>query len=186
MQIVNVLKDAANNVFALTKVVVGLALDGTVNGLAAFVFKDKDGNAVFPQLNNEGAIVVSQDAGTTKRVSGKLLAAAQTKDVESQVIEIDLALEKSYTKMSAKVNNFRAAIFRMVYVDDAGVSDTETDLGYGMTEAGQVSDFIKLDIDTFSTVGGTGVQKLRLYATPLDTKDPDSDIYASMSCNEIA
>jgi len=186
MQIVNTLITAAGVVYAKTRVIIGLTIDASVNGILAFVFQDKDGNAVVPQLNNEGAVVVSFDAGTTKRNSGRYLFASQTKDQEDPILEIDLTLEKEYTKMSAKVDCFRACFFRIARVDNHGVTPVETDLGYGSTEAGKVTDLITLGVDSFSTVGGTGVQKLILYATPFDTKDPDSDISASMSVNEIA
>lgn len=182
-QLVKILKDNSNVAHSLDQLLEGEVFDNTVSTMGAFVFKDVNGNAVAPQLNPEGAVVVSFDAGTTIRNSGKLLAGAQTKDVEAEVVTIDLTADKTYDKISAMVSNFRQSLFRMVYIDDYGVTDTETELGFALLDAGNINEKIALTIDEFSTAGGTGVQKLVIYHTPLDK---ENDAYASVSVNEIA
>lgn len=152
-------------------------------GLLGFSFKDASGNAVLPQLNNEGAIVVSQDGGTTLRNYGELLEGAQTKDVESQVAEIDLTAAKLYSKISFFGAGTRLAKLRMAYVDDAGGTPAETTLGVAILGAGETNVKWDLNVDLLDTTGGTGDQKLRVYATPLENKL--SDLFVSVSANEI-
>lgn len=177
MSLFKILKDASNNALALSKLALGDAVNGTIDGIAAYSFIDSSGNAIMPQLDSLGRIAVTFDAGTPKRETGLLAAGSQTKDVRTQVIEIDLVVAKTYVCPNAQVDCFRASLFEMVYVDDAGGTPVETVLGYALVGAGNVKADIELTKDEFSTVGGTGDQKLRIYHTPLDK---ESDAYASM------
>lgn len=182
-QLVKILKDNNNEPLALDQLLEGETFDNTVSTAGVMAFKDSSGNAIAPQLNPEGALPVTFDAGTTKRNSAKLVKASQTKDIEAEVVAVDLVADKTYNKLSAQVSCFRASFFRVCYVDDYGVTDTITELGYALVDAGNVTQKISLEIDEFSTAGGTGVQKLVVFHTPLDQT---SDAYASASCNEIA
>jgi len=182
MSLFKILKDATNNAFALSKVVLGTVIDGAINGIAVFGFRDSSGNATMPQLSAAGQVPITFDIGTTIRDSAKLVGASQTKNTETEVLTLDLTLEKLYSKPVAQVDCFRASLFRFVYVDDYGVADTEKEIGYALVDAGNVHKKIFLDIDEFSTVGKTGVQKLVVFHTPLDK---ESDAYVSAAVNEI-
>lgn len=176
--------DATTSVsYALTRITVGLALNATRNGLLAFVFRDKDGNAVIPQLNGEGAIIVSQDSGTTVRVNGKKLKATLTKDVESSIAELIITAEKTYSRPSIIYSCFRDIKFRVALIDDASGTPVETAIYEGVLGGAEVYEDVSLAQDIFDTIGGTGVQKIVFYATPLDTPD---DIFVQASLNEVA
>lgn len=181
-QLFPILVDENGVSFAPRKIVEGDA-PSTKEGSLGFSFKDSSGNVVLPQLNSEGAIVVSSDAGTTIRGYAALLEGSQTKDVEAQVAEIDLTADKTYTKISFHAAAARFAKLRIAYVDDAAGTPAETDLGVIILGAGEMNHKWSLDADLLSTAGGTGDQKLRVYATPLENKL--SDIFVSLSANEI-
>lgn len=154
------------------------------NGIMALAFRDSAGNLVLPQLNNEGAIVVSGDAGTTIRDSGALLEGSQTQNVKATVVEINLTANEVYTKMSAIASSTRTALFEIEYIDDAGGTPVATSLGHFILASGQYNFKFALDVDSLSTAGGTGDQRLRLSATPLTNQL--SDIYGAISANELA
>lgn len=177
-----ILKDNNNDAIALDQLTEGEVFDSSVSAIGAFVFKDKDGNAVAPQLNPEGAVVVSFDAGTTIRNSAKLAKASQTKDAEEVVAEISLTASKTYNKFSAMVSCFRASLFRFVAIADANGTPVETELGYALIDAGNINENIELIVNEY-TAGATGDQVMRVLHTPLDQT---SDAYASLSANEIA
>ena len=182
MSLFKILMDAANEAFALSKVVLGTVIDGTINGLAAFGFRDSDGNATMPQLDSLGNIPVTFDIGTTLRNSDKLLEAGQTKNVEAEVVSVVLTADKIYSKPIAQVSNFRASLFRLVHIDDSGGTPVETEIGYSLVDAGNNNGTMNLVIDEFNTTGGTGVILLSVLHTPLDKV---SDAYASVAVNEI-
>lgn len=178
-----ILIDAAGTSFALTKVILGQAIDNTLNGIPAFSFRDSSGNATMPQLNNEGALVVSNDAGTTIRTKGKVLSGSLTKDVESLIAEITISVSKTFTRPSIVYSCFRDIQFRVALVDDADGTPVETNLYEGVLGGAEVYEDISLDFDIFDTIGGTGTQKVKFYATPLDNPD---DIFVQASFNELA
>ena len=182
MSLFKILGDVvANTAHALSRVITGQTIDAGLNGILAFVFRISDGNATTVQLNPDGTVPTAQDSGSTIRDSQVLAEGSQTKDVEAEVLALDLVLEKVYTKQNAMVSCFRASLFRMVYVDDYGVENVEQQLGYALVDAGNINEKIKLAIDEFDTIGGTGVQKLVIYHTPLDK---ESDALVSASVNE--
>ena len=185
----NLIDETTESSAALSKIVEGSDVDnidgssGAAKGSLAFSFKDSSGNAVLPQLNEEGAQVVTFDAGTTKRTRGKVDSGSQTKDARSQIAEIILTLEKNYTGLSCSGTATRLTLFEIVQIDDFGGTPTETILGDFICSSGQYNYKFELKQDIFSTVGNTGVQKVVVYGTPLDKV---SDFFAAMSINEIA
>lgn len=178
-----ILMDSTTKVsYALTRIVSGETLNVAKDGLLAFVFKDKDGNAVIPQLNNEGAVIVSFDAGTTIRTFGKVLKASLTKDVESLIATLSINADKTYTKPSFIYSSYRDLKFRVALVDDAAGTPVETDIYEGILGGSEIYEDVALAIDEFVS-GSTGDQEIKLYATPLDNPD---DIYVQAAVNELA
>lgn len=173
-----VLVDSAGNAFALTKRVVGEAMDGTVDAMAVFIGKDTSGNAAFAKFNSEGSLIVSGDAGApTSGAPIEHLAGAQTKDQEDEAGIVTLEASKTYGKVECQLIGTRDMFWKLVWVEDNGVTDVETVLGYGFTGPGESESKICSSVKEFTTTA-TGVQVLKLYATPLDK---ESDVYANVS-----
>jgi hypothetical protein len=168
---------------ALTKINQGDVVNGVKNGLLAFAFRDSAGNAIAPQLNAEGALPVTFDAGTTLRESSKVLKASLVKDVEELIATITLTVTKSYTSPSIIYSCYRDIKIRVALVDDAAGTPVETNLYEGILGGAEIYEDIALKQDVFNTIGGTGVQELRFYATPLEVT---SDIFVNASINEVA
>jgi len=163
--------------------VLHLAVEGetTANkkAMSAFAFKDKDGNFIHPQLNNENVLPVSLDSGTTKRARNKVNGNAAM----TLIVELDLLLEKVYTKISAIMSSTRTSIYEIRMVDDADGVPIETVIGDAVTGSGQFTFNWSHDVDEVSTVGNTGTQKIRVYGM---NNSAISDLRASVSVNEIA
>lgn len=186
--IFKILLDAAGDAFALSKVIIGQAINGTINGIAAFAFRDSSGQATMPQLNSEGAVVVSTDAGTTIAAPAGTKTASQMETagvgVRVEITKLALNVGKTYTKLSANVTATRWTKFEVVKIEDVGGTPVEEILGYAVIDAGQTNFKIGLDADKFNTDGTTNTKELYLYASHLDNKA--SDVFGKVSCNEIA
>jgi hypothetical protein len=183
-----ILETAAGLAASLTQVVLGFAIDGTVRGIAAFGFRDASGNATMPQLNSEGAQVVTFDAGTSQvapaaKVTQAALEAAGV-GVREVVTFITLATDKTYTKLTANVTATRWMLFELVKIEDEAGTPSEEILGFAVLDAGQTNFKIGIDAELFSTDANADVKKLYLYASHLDNKA--SDVYGKFSCNELA
>jgi len=146
-------------------------------GMTAWVFKDKDGYLVHPQLNNEGAIVVSSEgAGTPKNAtSGGEVVGALTL---TTICEVALTAAKTVGKISVQGACFREAIFYLIALDDA----TEVIITSFIVGSGQYSHTIPMGEYEFVT-GATGTQKLILKAKNLSKA---SDFLGSFSAIEFA
>ena len=109
----------------MSKVVVGQAISGSLNGILAFVFRDSSGNATTVQLNPEGAVPVTLDAGTTLVGDATKVTAATLEGagvgVRVPITSIDLSDTKTYTKLSANVVATRWTLFELVKIEDEGV-----------------------------------------------------------------
>lgn len=182
------LLDSSGNAFSMTKVIVGQAISGSINGILAFVFRDSNGNATTVQLNSEGAVPVSLDAGTTRVAPAAKVtqASMESAGVDTRVVitSLNLTESKNYSKLSANVSATRLTRFEIVKIEDEGGTPTEEILGFAVIEAGQANFKIGLDCDSFSTDATANTKKLYLYASYLDNKA--SDTYGKMSCNEIS
>ena len=151
-------------------------------GMIGFSFKNSAGNVVLPQLNPEGAIPVTLDAGTTLRANGELAAgSASLVDVTGALITA--TLNKAYSKLNMFVSCRRDALFQLVHVDDSGGSPTETVLVEAVLGAGQYSVPAKVEPDYFDTTGGTGVQEFKVKGMNFNAL---SSLRAALSVNEIA
>jgi hypothetical protein len=163
----------------------GIALHSSQNadlsagkmGLTAWVFKDKDGKLVHPQLNNEGAVVVSSEgAGTPKNATsnGEVVGALTL----TTICEVALTASKTVGKISVNGSCFREAIFYLIQLDDI----TETIIASFIVGSGSYSHVI--DMKEYEiTSGATGTQKLILKAKNLNKA---SDFLGSFSAIEFA
>lgn len=161
------------------------------NGHLAFAFRDKDDRAVLPKLNNEGAIPVAFDAGTTLRGRGRITAGnvatfdSGTDEINNHalVAEIALTADREYTKLSAFGSCFRDSEFIVVLVnDEGGSSESSTVLGEFIVGPGNFNQRFDLVIDTFNTTGFTGTCKLQLKASNIKRA---SKLSGAISVNEI-
>lgn len=151
------------------------------NGLIGFSFKDKDGRVVLPQLNNEGAIPISMDPGTTIRGRGEDADGDST--TKMVLVDLTLTADRIYTKLSAIGSCFRDTEFEIVLVEDEGeVGEVETILGSFLTGPGQFTTKFGLEIDEFNTDSLVGILKLKLRAININR---ESKTMGSMSVNEI-
>lgn len=183
-----ILMDASENAFALTKVVIGQAINAAVNGIAVFGFRDSSGNATMPQLNDEGALPVVFDAGTTVVIplTKKTQAEMETAGIDTRVLldEISLLDGRIYTKPSMNVVASRATLFELVKVEDVGGTPTEESILVAYLEAGQTNFIAGLAQDKFSTDAAVNTKALRLYATMKDNKS--GDVYGKASANLVS
>lgn len=172
-----VLEDAITKEgIALHKSENGDASAGKV-GLTAWTFKDSAGNLVHPQLNTEGAIVVtSEGAGIPKSATsdGEVVGALTL----TLVCEAALAVSKTHGKISASGSCFKETIFYLIALDDA----TEVILGSFIVGPGEYSFKLDLGATEFIT-GATGTQKLQLKAKNLNKA---SDFLGNIACLEFA
>lgn len=171
------LEDATTKVGeALHKSQNGDASAGKV-GLTAWVFKDASGNLVHPQLNSEGAVVVtSEGAGIPKSATsdGEVTGALTL----TLICETSLTASKTHGKIHANGSCFKESIFYLIHLDDAA----ETILASFIVGPGQYSFNADLKSTEFVS-GATGTQKLQLKALNL-TKE--SDFLGDISCLEFA
>lgn len=186
--IFKLLLDAAGDAFALSKVVIGTAINGTINGLAAFTFRDSNGNATMPQLNSEGAIPVAFDAGTTIVIPAKLETQAnmESAGLNTRVMLGSIALvpDRVYTAPSFDGSAFREMLFELVMVQDVGGSDTEELILASYSGAGQYHTKGSLIKDVFSTNATVDTKELRLYATMKENKS-GGDVFGKASANLV-
>lgn len=151
------------------------------NGIIGFSFKDSAGNLVLPTLNNEGAVPVVFDAGTTFRAHGQNINGDSTNKMT--LASITLSLETVYTKISAIGSCFRDTEFEIVLINDSAGTPSETIIGNFLTGPGQFTTKFDLSIDEFNTIGFTGVPLLVLRAINLNR---ESKTMGQISVNEIA
>jgi hypothetical protein len=163
----------------------GIAIHKSENGDASagkigstvWAFKDSAGNLVHPQLNTEGALVVtSEGAGIPKSATsnGEIVGALTLTDI----CEVSLSVSKTYGRISANGSCFKETIFYLVQLNDAA----ETILGSFIVGPGEYS--YKLDLGTTEvTSGATGTQKLILKAKNLNKA---SDFLGNVACLEFA
>ena len=174
---------------ALTKVNIGQAINGLVNGMAVFGFRDSLGQATMPQLNDEGALPVVFDAGTVvcipavKETKANMEAAGTGTRV--MLGEIDLVPDRTYTCPQMKVTATRLTLFELVKVEDVGGADTEALVDFCVLEAGQTN-FADESKDKFLTDANVDTKKMRLYATLLETSGKASDVWGKASANLVA
>lgn len=188
--IFKILLDAAGDAFALSKVVLGQAITGALNGIAAYSFRDSSGNATMPSLNDEGALPVTFDAGTTQVIAAKYETQAnmESAGIGVRVLLGSIALieNRTYTCPSFDGSALREMKFELVKVEDVGGGGEAEELILGGTiSAGQT--FIKggHKLDKFSTDASVNTKEVRLYATMLESK-AGGDVYGKATFNLTA
>ena len=186
--IFKMLLDTTNDVaHAITKINIGQAINGAVNGMAVFGFRDSSGNATMPQLNDEGAMAVVFDAGTLitiphgKKTKAEMESAGQ--GVRVTLGEVALIEGRTYTCPDTKLSAARETLFELVMVEDIGGSPIETIIDATELQAG-TSAFTGSSKDKFMTDANVDTKKLFLYATMLENKG--SDVYGKASANLVA
>ena len=154
-------ENASNEGVPLSNAVDATTAAAALNGSVGFSFKDSSGNVILPQLNDEGAIVVSQDAGTP--------FGARAEDANGSTSLADLAGSEVIVTLGESYNLFklvgcctRETLFQLVHTDDAGVGNTETVLADIIVGSGAYSKEIDLGRYTFDTTGGTGIQNFKI------------------------
>lgn len=170
------LEDATTKVGeALHKSQNGDASAGKV-GATVWAFKDSSGNLVHPQLNSEGALVVSSEGAGVPRSAtsdGEITGSLTL----TLICEVALSTDMTYGKIHAHGSCFKEAMFYLVQLDDA----TELILASFIVGPGQYSFMADLKSTEFAS-GATGTQKLQLKALNL-TKA--SDFLGDISCLEF-
>lgn len=189
--IFKLLVDAAGDAFALSKVVLGTVINGTINGMAVFGFRDSSGNATMPQLNSEGAIPVTFDAGTTLVIPAKRETKANMESaglgVRVLLGTILLAPSRTYTSPNLNGTGLREIRFELVMVQDVGGSPIETLILQAVSGAGQYTVEAGLANDQFATDANVDTKELRLYATIIEASGKSGgDVYGKASCNLVA
>jgi hypothetical protein len=134
----------------------------SANGLIGFSFKDSSGNVVLPQLNASGQVpVTSEAAGTCYYANGELPAGSLS-EVDITNAEVTILVTKTYQKIGFIFSCLHASLVRVVYVDDADGTPTETVIGEAIVGPGQYTADAELTCFELDTTGGTGTQKLKL------------------------
>lgn len=151
-------------------------------GLIGFSFKDSSGNVVLPQLLSSGAIVVDTEGVNFTCLSAQGEDTAPVVDTEADITTITLAASTTYQDIWVLVTASRWSFFRIYWVEDAGVTDVESDLGWIHVGPGQYTICCEMPCKEFITTGN-GVEELRIAGT---AKNQASDLRASLSVREIA
>lgn len=146
-------------------------------GATVWAFKDSVGNLVHPQLNTEGAVVVSSEgAGIPKQAtSGGEVAGSLTL---TTICEVALTAAKTHGKISANGSCFKETIFYVIQQDDVA----NTILASFIVGPGHYS--FECNLGTTEIISGaTGTQKLLLRAKNFIKA---SDFLGNISCLEFA
>jgi hypothetical protein len=168
----------------------GDILNNTKQALAAFVFKDHEGNAVFPTLNPDGTIPTSSQSGKPFAAHVQHLIASQTQDIEAVALSIDLEVDGDevvrYTKPDFKASSFSECKIVMDLIVDEGLgSEAITELGYGLTSDAFTNDKQKITNNFVDVPVAATTAKLRLKVTPYESGNQADDVLLSASINKI-
>ena len=131
-------------------------------------FRDSDGDFVYPQLDAQGRLPVTQDsAGITLRAFGEIDPTDGANPGlgvggEADVVSLTLGNSKKYLEIEGSVSCFVESVFTLV-LDDAG---TESILGRYRVGPGQYTYNLDTDRDEVES-GATGDQFLKLKAYTL-------------------
>lgn len=135
-------------------------------GMIAFSFKDQSNNVILPVLTSEGKIPVDTEAfgGSCKYDYGTNAGSLTAVDVAT-LDGTAITTGNNYMNFEFAVSCLRTTLWDIVYIDDVGVSDTETALYSFVTGPGTFHECCKINCLHLDTTGGTGVQNIVLRGT---------------------
>ena len=188
--LVNILEDIENaqahapNLVKEGDNIQNIAKNTLKNALMALCFKDANNNLKLPLVNEEGAQVVSFDAGTAVTGTSGVVTPAD-KDIRTMIAETPLlAPSKTFDDIQAEVHCTRLTLWELVLVEDIGGADTETPVAFAYTDQGNINWEMGRKRPQFSTDANADDKRFRIYATNLDKV---SDCYvSSFSANQLA
>jgi len=157
----------------------GSAIDNT---MATPSFINSSGVLVFPQLNDDGAILVSTEgAGTCISNYAKVTGSTSFQDLGNNTA---LSIGEIYKDFEWSVSSMTEACIQVVYVDDAAGTPVETVLVEFFVGPGQYSYCCNIHCLEQDTTSGTGVQEIKLQAKLLDATG--SEIAGLLSITQAA
>lgn len=156
----------------------GVAVSGK-NALAALAFKDADLNFVYPQLDENGRILVTTEAvGATADLTARgELAAGSATMVAITGAEIVLQTDLVYKNVGFIVSCYRDAQMQIIQLDDT----TETILADILVGPGCYT-HSELLVGLNFTAGATGTQKLLVKGQNLNAQ---SAMRATLTVSEV-
>jgi hypothetical protein len=179
-QAIPTVEDTSNNEGKpLALAVEGQTITGK-NASAAFAAKDSADQFKYLEVDGSGQLKVVVGGGaTTAKLSDSGNVTGGT--TEQTVLTITLQNSLEYCDLSWVVSNFRETEYRVIWVDDVGGTDTETELMTVLCNPSDPTDSGRLSEFSFTT-GATGTQELRVVGT---NKSVASQMRASISILEI-
>ena len=174
----------------LHRMVEGDVLNNTKNAIAAFVFKDHEGNAVYPTLNPDGTIPTSSQSGKPFAKHEVLLIAGQTKDLAVKACSVALEVDGDeivrYTSPDFKMTSFSEARARLeLIIDEGEVSESILILGYGAVADVFINDKQRITNNFADVPAASLTAELRLMVTPYEDGNQADDIDCSISINKV-
>ncbi len=149
------------------------------NAQGALIATDVGGNFQYLRVNGSNELLVAATSSTVAKLSGSGNVVGST--TEKEVLAIVLQASTVYQDLAWVVSNFRQTEYRIVVVDDVGVTDVETELMAVLVSADDNTDSGQLQ-DLSFTSGSTGVQELQVLAT---NKGQASQMRATVSIQEV-
>ena len=141
----------------------GSAIDNTI---ASPAFINSSGVLVFPQLNPDGAILVSTEgAGTCYDAYAKVTGSDNFQDLGTVTA---LTIGEVYKDFNISISAMTEACVQLVHVDDAAGTPVVTVMAEFMVGPGQYSYCCQLHCLDRDLTGGTGVQEIKLRAKLLE------------------
>jgi hypothetical protein len=179
-QAVPVLEDISNSEGKpLALAVEGATITGK-NALAGLVAKDAADQFKYLEVDGTGNLKVVTGGGeTVARLSDSGNVAGGT--TEQTVLTVTLQNSMVYRDLSWVVSNFRETEYRLIWVDDVGVGDVETELMTVLCNSSDPTDSGQLNDMSFTT-GATGTQEFRVVGT---NKATASQMRAAVSFEEV-
>jgi len=147
------------------------------NASPALVAKDDSNNLIYLRTNASGALEIIEGGFACLQDAAEVTGSATNVDV----CTITGQNSKKYRVMAAG-SCTRHATFEVVGVDDVGVSDTETILGYIDVGPGDFFNELTLECNEW-TSGASGVQEIRLRAK--NNFGVNSDLRGTLTAKEI-
>ena len=174
-----IMKDQSANLIGLVGLSVGVDAVGSKIAALVTAFKDSSGNAAVPQLDVNGAIPVSFDAGTCVRGdNASQTGTAVLADLAAGAIT--LTASTTYKDIEINISSMTESCFQLIW-DNNGV---ETILAEYQVGPGQYSYCCKHNCMMF-TSGATGTQELKLKGANAST-DEAADLKGQINVKQPA